>query len=193
MIGSVTLALIAGGFVAFLGYKKFAGKQQQGPLRVILKARLGLAQGRQREFRRHPGRRGDFAEARQSASGRCPHHGRQQRSDPQRHAGRAGISGPHRDCRDLADGRLARSVRRAAGRGRHSRPDRRSRGAAGYAGKDPGSAAQRRQGHRRQQGRVEGHAAEFRDLHGVAGEQHRQARQRCRQRRTPASMLWTAA
>jgi phospholipid/cholesterol/gamma-HCH transport system substrate-binding protein len=35
MIGSVTLALIAGGFIAFLGYKKFAGKTQQGPLRVI--------------------------------------------------------------------------------------------------------------------------------------------------------------
>jgi phospholipid/cholesterol/gamma-HCH transport system substrate-binding protein len=34
-IGSLTLALIAGGFIAFMSYKKLAGTQQQGPLRVI--------------------------------------------------------------------------------------------------------------------------------------------------------------
>jgi phospholipid/cholesterol/gamma-HCH transport system substrate-binding protein len=46
MIGSVTLALIAGGFVAFMGYKKFAGKQQQGPLRVIFEGSAsGLRKG----------------------------------------------------------------------------------------------------------------------------------------------------
>ena len=31
MIGSVALALIAGGFIAFLSYKKLAGHQQQDP------------------------------------------------------------------------------------------------------------------------------------------------------------------
>src|SRR5476651_2224531 len=46
MIGSVTLALIASGFVAFMGYKKFAGKQQQGPLRVIFEGSAsGLRKG----------------------------------------------------------------------------------------------------------------------------------------------------
>jgi phospholipid/cholesterol/gamma-HCH transport system substrate-binding protein len=46
MIGSVTLALIAAGFVAFLSYKKFAGKQQQGPLRVVFEGSAsGLRKG----------------------------------------------------------------------------------------------------------------------------------------------------
>lgn len=46
MIGSLTLAMIAGGFVVFLGYKKLAGHQQQGPLRVIFEgAASGLRKG----------------------------------------------------------------------------------------------------------------------------------------------------
>ena len=45
-IGSVTLALIAGGFIAFLSYKKLAGTQQQGPLRVIFEGSAsGLHKG----------------------------------------------------------------------------------------------------------------------------------------------------
>ena len=59
MIGTLTLVLIAGGFGALLGYKKFAGIQGQMPLRVIFEGSAsGLQQGRQRQFRRHPDRRG---------------------------------------------------------------------------------------------------------------------------------------
>ncbi len=46
MIGSVTLALIAGAFGGFLGYRKFAGTQQQRPLRVIFEGPAsGLRKG----------------------------------------------------------------------------------------------------------------------------------------------------
>ena len=46
MIGSLTLALIAGTFGAFLGYKKYVGAQQQGPLRVIFEGSAsGLRKG----------------------------------------------------------------------------------------------------------------------------------------------------
>ncbi len=46
MIGSVTLALIAGSFGVFLGYKKYASTQQQGPLRVIFEGSAsGLRKG----------------------------------------------------------------------------------------------------------------------------------------------------
>jgi len=46
MIGSLTLALIAGAFIGFLGYQKFAGVRQQGPLRVIFEGSAsGLHKG----------------------------------------------------------------------------------------------------------------------------------------------------
>lgn len=46
MIGSLTLALIAGGFGAFIGIKKFAGIQGQVPLRVIFEGSAsGLRKG----------------------------------------------------------------------------------------------------------------------------------------------------
>jgi phospholipid/cholesterol/gamma-HCH transport system substrate-binding protein len=46
MIGSLTLALIAGGFGAFLGIRKFAGIQGQVPLRVIFEGSAsGLRKG----------------------------------------------------------------------------------------------------------------------------------------------------
>ena len=46
MTGSLTLVLIAGAFGAFLGWKKFAGHQQQGPLRVIFEGSAsGLRKG----------------------------------------------------------------------------------------------------------------------------------------------------
>jgi phospholipid/cholesterol/gamma-HCH transport system substrate-binding protein len=46
MIGSLTLALIAGAFGGFLGYKKLAGTKQQGPLRVIFEGSAsGLRKG----------------------------------------------------------------------------------------------------------------------------------------------------
>ena len=46
MIGSLTLALIAGGFGGFLGFRKLAGHQQQGPLRVIFEGSAsGLRKG----------------------------------------------------------------------------------------------------------------------------------------------------
>ena len=46
MIGSLTLALIAGAFGGLLGYKKLAGAQQQGPLRVIFEdSASGLRKG----------------------------------------------------------------------------------------------------------------------------------------------------
>ena len=46
MIGSLTLALIAGGFGVFLGYKKFAGIKGQVPLRVIFEGSAsGLRKG----------------------------------------------------------------------------------------------------------------------------------------------------
>jgi len=46
MIGSLTLVFIAGAFGAFLGFKKFAGIQQQGPLRVIFEGSAsGLHKG----------------------------------------------------------------------------------------------------------------------------------------------------
>jgi phospholipid/cholesterol/gamma-HCH transport system substrate-binding protein len=46
MIGSLTLALIAGGFGAFMGYRKLAGKEQQGPLRVVFEGSAsGLRKG----------------------------------------------------------------------------------------------------------------------------------------------------
>jgi phospholipid/cholesterol/gamma-HCH transport system substrate-binding protein len=46
MIGSLTLALIAGSLGGFLGYRKFAGTRQQGPLRVIFEGSAsGLHKG----------------------------------------------------------------------------------------------------------------------------------------------------
>jgi phospholipid/cholesterol/gamma-HCH transport system substrate-binding protein len=46
MIGSLTLALIAGALIGFLGYQKFAGVRQQGPLRVIFEGSAsGLHKG----------------------------------------------------------------------------------------------------------------------------------------------------
>jgi phospholipid/cholesterol/gamma-HCH transport system substrate-binding protein len=46
MIGSLTLALLAGAFIGFLGYQKFAGVGQQGPLRVIFEGSAsGLHKG----------------------------------------------------------------------------------------------------------------------------------------------------
>jgi phospholipid/cholesterol/gamma-HCH transport system substrate-binding protein len=46
MIGSLTLAVIAGAFVGFLGYQKFAGVRQQSPLRVIFEGSAsGLHKG----------------------------------------------------------------------------------------------------------------------------------------------------
>jgi phospholipid/cholesterol/gamma-HCH transport system substrate-binding protein len=46
MIGSLTLAVIAGAFIGFLGYQKFAGVRQQGPLRVIFEGSAsGLHKG----------------------------------------------------------------------------------------------------------------------------------------------------
>ena len=44
MIGSLTLVLIAGGFGAFLGIRKFSGIQGQVPLRVVFEGSAsGLA------------------------------------------------------------------------------------------------------------------------------------------------------
>jgi phospholipid/cholesterol/gamma-HCH transport system substrate-binding protein len=46
MIGSLTLALIVGSLGGFLGYRKFAGTRQQGPLRVIFEGSAsGLHKG----------------------------------------------------------------------------------------------------------------------------------------------------
>jgi phospholipid/cholesterol/gamma-HCH transport system substrate-binding protein len=46
MIGSLTLAVIAGAFGGFLGFKKFAAVQQQGPLRVVFEGSAsGLRKG----------------------------------------------------------------------------------------------------------------------------------------------------
>src|SRR4051812_45065339 len=46
MIGSLTLALIAGGFAAVLGYQKFSGTKQRVPLRVIFEGSAsGLHKG----------------------------------------------------------------------------------------------------------------------------------------------------
>src|ERR1700733_2374882 len=46
MIGSLTLAVIAGSFGGFLGYKKFAGTRQQSPLRVVFEGPAsGLRKG----------------------------------------------------------------------------------------------------------------------------------------------------
>src|SRR3954462_3364478 len=46
MIGSLTLALIAGGFAAVLGYQKFAAAKQRVPLRVIFEGSAsGLHKG----------------------------------------------------------------------------------------------------------------------------------------------------
>ena len=46
MIGSLTLALIAGGFGAFLGVRKFSGIQGQVPLRVVFEGSAsGLSKG----------------------------------------------------------------------------------------------------------------------------------------------------
>jgi phospholipid/cholesterol/gamma-HCH transport system substrate-binding protein len=46
MIGSLTLAVIAGSLGGFLGYRKFAGTRQQGPLRVIFEGSAsGLHKG----------------------------------------------------------------------------------------------------------------------------------------------------
>jgi phospholipid/cholesterol/gamma-HCH transport system substrate-binding protein len=46
MIGSLTLALIAGAFIGFLGFRKFAGVRQQGPLRIIFEGSAsGLHKG----------------------------------------------------------------------------------------------------------------------------------------------------
>jgi phospholipid/cholesterol/gamma-HCH transport system substrate-binding protein len=46
MIGSLTLALIAGAFAAVLGYQKFAGRGQQTPFRVIFEGSAsGLRKG----------------------------------------------------------------------------------------------------------------------------------------------------
>ena len=46
MIGSLALALIAGAFGAVMGYQKFAGIQQRGPLRVIFEGSAsGLKKG----------------------------------------------------------------------------------------------------------------------------------------------------
>src|SRR5947209_14693022 len=46
MVGSLTLALIAGGFVGVLGYQKFAAGKQRVPLRVIFEGSAsGLHKG----------------------------------------------------------------------------------------------------------------------------------------------------
>jgi phospholipid/cholesterol/gamma-HCH transport system substrate-binding protein len=46
MIGSLTLALIAGSFGGFLTYRKFAGIQQQSPIRIIFEGSAsGLSKG----------------------------------------------------------------------------------------------------------------------------------------------------
>jgi phospholipid/cholesterol/gamma-HCH transport system substrate-binding protein len=46
MIGTLTLALIAGTFVVFLGYQKFAGRRHQVPFRVIFEGSAsGLRKG----------------------------------------------------------------------------------------------------------------------------------------------------
>jgi phospholipid/cholesterol/gamma-HCH transport system substrate-binding protein len=46
MIGTLTLALIAAGFGGFLAFKKFAGIQQQGPIRIIFEGSAsGLRKG----------------------------------------------------------------------------------------------------------------------------------------------------
>jgi phospholipid/cholesterol/gamma-HCH transport system substrate-binding protein len=46
MIGSLTLAVIAGAFGGFLGYKKFSGTRQQSPLRVVFEGPAsGLSKG----------------------------------------------------------------------------------------------------------------------------------------------------
>ena len=46
MIGTLTLALIAGSFGAFLGYQKFAGNKRKTPFRVIFEGSAsGLRKG----------------------------------------------------------------------------------------------------------------------------------------------------
>jgi phospholipid/cholesterol/gamma-HCH transport system substrate-binding protein len=46
MIGTLTLALLAGGFGGFLAFRKFAGGQQQGPIRIIFEGSAsGLHKG----------------------------------------------------------------------------------------------------------------------------------------------------
>ena len=149
MIGTLTLAVIAGSLGAFLGYQKFAGNKQKTPFRVIFE---GSASGL------HKGGSVNFAGVRVGEvvsmkldnprrvvvltmiDGNTP-----VRRDTQVGLEFQGLTGIAAVLLYRRHGRSATARRR-----RHSRTDRRSGRAAGHAGKDPRDAAQRRQDHRRQ-------------------------------------------
>ena len=108
------------------------------------------AQWRQRQFQRYPDRGSRLGQARQSAARGRAGDGREQRPDPQGHAGRARIPGTDRRRRDLAEGRRGGRASGAARRGRRPGADRRPERAAGRHRGDPRHAAERQQDRRRQ-------------------------------------------
>ena len=149
MIGTLTLALIAGSLGAFLGYQKFAGNKQKTPFRVIFEGSAsGLRKGGSVNF----------------AGVRVGEVVSMKLDNPRRVVVLTMIDGNTPVRRDTQVGLEFQGLTgiaaisftggtvdpAAARRRRHSRTDRRSRRTAGHAGKNPRGAAQRRQDHRRQ-------------------------------------------
>ena len=151
MIGTLTLALIAGSLGAFLGYQKLAGIKQKTPFRVIFEGSAsGLRKGGSVNFAGirvgevvslkldHPRRVVALA----MIDGNTP-----VKSDTQVGLEFQGLTGI---AAISFTGGSDEAPPPPKGAGRHSRADRRSGRDAQHAGKDPRGAAQRRQGDRRQ-------------------------------------------
>ena len=151
MIGTLTLALIAGSLGAFLGYQKLAGIKQKVPFRVIFEGSAsGLRKGGSVNFAGirvgevvslkldHPRRVVALA----MIDGNTP-----VKSDTQVGLEFQGLTGI---AAISFTGGSDEAPPPPKGRGRHSRADRRSGRDAQHPGKDPRGAAQRRQGDRRQ-------------------------------------------
>ena len=149
MIGTLTLALIAGSLGAFLGYQKFAGNKQQTPFRVIFEGSAsGLRKGGSVNF----------------AGVRVGEVVSLKLDNPRRVVVLTMIDGNTPVRRDTQVGLEFQGLTGIAavsftggtvdppplGRRRHSRTDRGSGRVAGHAGKNPRDAAQCRQDHRRQ-------------------------------------------
>ena len=149
MIGTLTLALIAGSLGAFLGYQKLAAAKQKVPFRVVFEGSAsGLRKGGSVNFAGirvgevvslkldHPRRVVALA----MIDGNTP-----VKADTQVGLEFQGLTGI---AAISFTGGSDEAPAPAKGAGRHSRTDRRSGGHAQYPGKDPRGAAQRRQGDR---------------------------------------------
>ena len=148
MIGTLTLALIAGSLGGWLGYRKYTGIRGETPFRVIFE---GSASGVRK------GSGVNFAGVRvgEVVSLKLDHHRviamtRIDNNTPIRKDTQVGLEfRADRHRRDFLHRRLRRSTARHRQDGRHSGIDRRSEGTMGV-GKTPRRAAQHRQGDRRQ-------------------------------------------